>query len=205
MKAMRAVQRLQIFNVQRFAPVANRTYANMSFNHEPAALRAEWPKPSFDMAKMTELLDHDNLQMRKDMREFLKDPAFTPKYVLHDYSSALLNFSIKISIVHLCRASQPGGCMNSYWEWELSNWLPLPGTTSHLRRRGNWLWWDFRRYVMLDSFRFSTSETILTRSSLLMSSQPSLIQLWQQRWQCSSICLVSLLKHADLSAMPLSF
>ncbi|KAF6031789.1 hypothetical protein EB796_009893 [Bugula neritina] len=29
---------------------------------------------------MTEVLDHDNLSMRQEMREFLRDPLFTPRY-----------------------------------------------------------------------------------------------------------------------------
>lgn len=37
-------------------------------------------KPSFDIAKMTDLLDHDHLEMRRAMRESLKDPIFTPVY-----------------------------------------------------------------------------------------------------------------------------
>ena len=35
---------------------------------------------SFDKEKMTELLDHDNHQMRKDFRKFMSDPVMTPKY-----------------------------------------------------------------------------------------------------------------------------
>lgn len=29
---------------------------------------------------MTELLDHDNHEMRKKFREFMSDPVFVPKY-----------------------------------------------------------------------------------------------------------------------------
>ena len=46
----------------------------------PATIRKSWMKPSFDLEKMTEILDHDNLQMRKDFRRFVADPVMTPKY-----------------------------------------------------------------------------------------------------------------------------
>ncbi|CAK8675100.1 uncharacterized protein LOC143469404 [Clavelina lepadiformis] len=35
---------------------------------------------SFDIDKMTELLDHDNHDMRRKFREFMSDPVMTPKY-----------------------------------------------------------------------------------------------------------------------------
>jgi len=35
---------------------------------------------SFDKEKMTELLDHDNHEMRKQFRQFMSDPVMTPKY-----------------------------------------------------------------------------------------------------------------------------
>ena len=47
---------------------------------DPANLRSKWPKPSFSIDKMQELLDHDNLEMRKEFRAFLSDPVFKPKY-----------------------------------------------------------------------------------------------------------------------------
>lgn len=65
--------------VQSKFSILGAAYSNMANNHQPAELRKEWPKPSFDMKKMTELLDHDNLDMRQEMREFLRDPLFTPK------------------------------------------------------------------------------------------------------------------------------
>ena len=46
----------------------------------PTHLRAQWPKPTFNVAKMTELLDHDNHEMRKEFRKFLSDPLMKPKY-----------------------------------------------------------------------------------------------------------------------------
>ena len=35
---------------------------------------------AFDVKKMTELLDHDNHEMRKQFREFMSDPVMTPQY-----------------------------------------------------------------------------------------------------------------------------
>ena len=46
----------------------------------PPSQRAGWPAASFDVAAMTHLLDHDNHQMRKELRDFLSDPLFSPKY-----------------------------------------------------------------------------------------------------------------------------
>lgn len=47
---------------------------------EPDMLRLKWPRANFNVEKMTELLDHDNHEMRKELRKFLSDPIFTPKY-----------------------------------------------------------------------------------------------------------------------------
>ncbi|XP_013379975.1 acyl-coenzyme A oxidase, peroxisomal isoform X1 [Lingula anatina] len=48
---------------------------------KPESLRSEWEKPSFDMEKMTALLDHDNHEMRKKFREYLSnDPDIIPQY-----------------------------------------------------------------------------------------------------------------------------
>lgn len=58
------------------------SYSTITNNHRPSALREGWAKPAFDMAKMTHLLDHDNQGMRQEMREFLRDPVFTPQYVM---------------------------------------------------------------------------------------------------------------------------
>jgi len=46
----------------------------------PENLRSEWTKASFNIPKMQELLDHDNHQMRNELRTFLSDPVFKPKY-----------------------------------------------------------------------------------------------------------------------------
>lgn len=80
-KAMAAllVNAVRAATVPRSLLVRSTFYSNMAFNHEPAKLREEWPKPIFNMAKMTELLDHDNLSMRQEMREFLRDPVFKPR------------------------------------------------------------------------------------------------------------------------------
>jgi len=52
----------------------------VELDRDPKELRAQWPKPSFDVSKMRDLIDHDNLEMRQDMRKFLSDPIMRPKY-----------------------------------------------------------------------------------------------------------------------------
>jgi len=48
---------------------------------DPQKLRDEWGKPSFDVAQMTHLLDHDNHEKRAKFRKiFSEDPLMTPKY-----------------------------------------------------------------------------------------------------------------------------
>ncbi|CAH1789068.1 unnamed protein product [Owenia fusiformis] len=55
--------------------------AQMEDRFEPPALRGAWTTaPSFDVEKMTALLDHDNHDMRKKFREFVSDPVMIPKY-----------------------------------------------------------------------------------------------------------------------------
>ena len=49
-------------------------------DQEPDKLRLQWAKPSFNIKKMMELLDHDNHEMRQDLRKFLSDPVFKPRY-----------------------------------------------------------------------------------------------------------------------------
>lgn len=49
-------------------------------DRDPKHLRSKWPKPSFSIPKMLELLDHDNLEMRNELREFLSHPVMKPKY-----------------------------------------------------------------------------------------------------------------------------
>ena len=47
----------------------------------PQKLRDEWGKPSFDVAQMMHLLDHDNHEKRAKFRKILsEDPLMTPKY-----------------------------------------------------------------------------------------------------------------------------
>ena len=48
---------------------------------DPQKLRDAWGKPSFDVAQMTHLLDHDNHEKRAKFRKILsEDPLMTPKY-----------------------------------------------------------------------------------------------------------------------------
>ena len=48
---------------------------------DPQKLRDGWEKPSFDVAQMTHLLDHDNHEKRAKFRKILsEDPLMTPKY-----------------------------------------------------------------------------------------------------------------------------
>ena len=47
---------------------------------DPKELRSKFPEPSFPVAKLTEVLDHDNHEMRKEMREFLSDPIMRSKF-----------------------------------------------------------------------------------------------------------------------------
>ena len=48
---------------------------------DPQKLRDEWGKPSFNVAQMTYLLDHDNHEKRAKFRKILsEDPLMTPQY-----------------------------------------------------------------------------------------------------------------------------
>lgn len=48
---------------------------------DPTQLRTNWGSPSFDIAEMTKLLDHDNHEKRKAFRKLIsQDPLFIPKY-----------------------------------------------------------------------------------------------------------------------------
>ena len=53
---------------------------SLSNEDSPAALRAAWPKPTFDVAQVKHLLDHDNHEMRDKFRELMKQPLFQPRY-----------------------------------------------------------------------------------------------------------------------------
>ena len=46
----------------------------------PAEIRTQLLAPSFPVEKMTELLDHDNHQMRMDFRKFISEPVMVPRY-----------------------------------------------------------------------------------------------------------------------------
>merc|ERR1712168_248609 len=48
----------------------------------PEELRSVWPDPSFDREEMVRLLDHDNLEMRKEFRKFVSDPVMVPRYAI---------------------------------------------------------------------------------------------------------------------------
>ena len=43
-------------------------------------LRGNWGLGSFDVPKMTNLIDHDNHDQRQQMRKLLSEPLFTPRY-----------------------------------------------------------------------------------------------------------------------------
>lgn len=82
-KLTRATAR-NIFSNQRFPLVYNDfrrlKWTAVAIDQDPKELRSKWPKPSFDIEKLTLLLDNDNHDMRKDMRKFLSDPIMKPKY-----------------------------------------------------------------------------------------------------------------------------
>ena len=46
----------------------------------PAEIRHSLLAPSFPVEKMTELLDHDNHEMRKQFRKFISEPVMVPRY-----------------------------------------------------------------------------------------------------------------------------
>merc|ERR1719419_2232420 len=46
----------------------------------PADIRTKLLAPTFPVHKMTELLDHDNHQMRADFRKFISEPVMVPRY-----------------------------------------------------------------------------------------------------------------------------
>jgi len=46
----------------------------------PADIRTKLLAPTFPVQKMTELLDHDNHQMRADFRKFISEPVMVPRY-----------------------------------------------------------------------------------------------------------------------------
>ena len=54
----------------------------MNNKEKLATLRAAWPKPDFNIRALKDLLDHDNIAMRDEFREFLKKDLFMPRYNL---------------------------------------------------------------------------------------------------------------------------
>jgi len=60
-------------------PVGNTQITNRM---TPEELRSVWPSPSFNREAMVELIDHDNLVMRKEFRKFVSDPVMKPKYAI---------------------------------------------------------------------------------------------------------------------------
>ena len=69
-----------VFGWIRNARAQSTTVNTLALKDLPEQLRQLWPGATFNVQKLTEILDHDNLQMRKDFREFVSDPVMTPKY-----------------------------------------------------------------------------------------------------------------------------
>ena len=69
-------------NEFRNRPLQNaRCFSSSEARMDPQKLRDEWGKPSFEVMKMTHLLDHDNHEKRAKFRKILsEDPLMTPKY-----------------------------------------------------------------------------------------------------------------------------
>ena len=53
---------------------------NLSNTETPAKIRQAWFAPEFPVQKMTQLLDHDNHEMRQKFREFISEPVMIPRY-----------------------------------------------------------------------------------------------------------------------------
>jgi len=52
----------------------------LSNSETPAKIRQSWFAPEFPVSKMTQLLDHDNHEMRQKFREFISEPVMVPRY-----------------------------------------------------------------------------------------------------------------------------
>ena len=78
------------FNFKRYA------WSAVDLNRDPRELRSTWPKPSFDIDKMTAVIDHDNHDMRNELRQFLSDPVMRPRYniSLEDEREVRYNISL---------------------------------------------------------------------------------------------------------------
>ena len=84
LQAAGAVSRHQPQSTQA-APAAavaqSKHFLMQSSNKEQlSAIRAAWPKPDFNITALKNLLDHDNIEMRDQFREFLKQDLFKPRY-----------------------------------------------------------------------------------------------------------------------------
>ncbi len=53
---------------------------SLSNRSSPPEIRSALAVPSFPVEKLTELIDHDNLEMRKKFRKFISEPVMIPKY-----------------------------------------------------------------------------------------------------------------------------
>ena len=60
--------------------LASAPATKLSNTMTPAEIRTELLAPSFPVEKMTELLDHDNLEMRAEFRKFISEPVMVPRY-----------------------------------------------------------------------------------------------------------------------------
>ena len=52
----------------------------MSNTDTPEKIRQAWFTPAFPVQKLTELLDHDNHEMRQKFRQFISEPVMIPRY-----------------------------------------------------------------------------------------------------------------------------
>ena len=53
-----------------------------SASNVPEQIRAEWGATGVNVKELTRLMDHDNHEMRKEFREYLRNPEFQPKYAI---------------------------------------------------------------------------------------------------------------------------
>jgi len=67
-------------SVKNVRYLASAPASKLSNTMTPAQIRTQLLAPSFPVEKMTELLDHDNHQMRKDFRKFISEPVMVPRY-----------------------------------------------------------------------------------------------------------------------------
>jgi len=67
------------WNINGFGP-RRHAWTAVELGRNPIELRSKWPEPSFPIEKMKDVIDHDNHEMRDEMRSFLSDPLFIPKY-----------------------------------------------------------------------------------------------------------------------------